>query len=99
MYVRPTSTRLLSGMLIPAMRATSALPLLVTRVLADHEDRAMAADDLALLAHGLDRRPYLHVPLRLDSRAAAMAAVPAAATTPRNAAGSKKHARSSATRD
>src|ERR671931_1978203 len=60
MYVRPTSTRLLSGMLIPAMRATSALPLLVTRVLADHEDRAMAADDLALLAHGLDRRSDLH---------------------------------------
>src|ERR671924_2212486 len=85
MYVRPTSTRLLRGMLTPAIRAISGSPLtlLVTRVLADHEDRAMAADDLALLAHGLDRRPYLHVPLRLDSRAAALAAVPAAATAPR----------------
>src|SRR5947209_4425946 len=86
MYVRPTSTRLLRGMLMPAIRAMlsrSPLPLLVTRVLADHEDRAVAADDLALLAHGLDRRPYLHCPLRLDSRAAALAAVPAAATAPR----------------
>src|SRR4051794_32536758 len=67
MYVRPTSTRLLRGMLIPAMRAMSllALTLLVPRVLADHEDRAMAADDLALLAHRLDRRSYLHDPFRL----------------------------------
>src|SRR5919198_6646979 len=63
----PTSTRLLSGMLIPAMRAICSLPLtlLVTRVLADHEDRAVAADDLALLAHRLDRRSYLHDPFRL----------------------------------
>jgi hypothetical protein len=30
------------------------LPLLVAGVLADHEDRAVAADDLALLAHWLD---------------------------------------------
>jgi hypothetical protein len=30
------------------------LPLLVAGVLADHEDRAVAADDLALLAHGLN---------------------------------------------
>src|SRR3954465_13048477 len=67
MYVRPTSTRLLSGMLIPAMRAMSllALTLLVPRVLADHEDRAVAADDLALLAHRLHRRSYLHDPFRL----------------------------------
>src|SRR3954454_11537351 len=67
MYVRPTSTRLLRGMLIPAMRAMSllALTLLVPRVLADHEDRAVAADDLALLAHRLDRRSYLHDPFRL----------------------------------
>src|SRR3954447_19061684 len=66
MYVRPTSTRLLRGMLIPAMRAMSllALTLLVPRVLADHEDRPMAADDLALLAHRLDRRSYLHDPFR-----------------------------------
>jgi hypothetical protein len=59
-------------MLIPAMRAICELPLtlLVTRVLADHEDRAVAADDLALLAHRLDRRSYLHDPFRLgDPRA------------------------------
>src|SRR3954452_13298287 len=67
MYVRPTSTRLLRGMLIPAIRAISllALPLLVPWVLADHEDRAVAADDLALLAHRLARRSYLHDPFRL----------------------------------
>jgi hypothetical protein len=42
-----------------------ALPLLVTGVLTDHENRAVAADDLALLAHRLDRRSYLHDPFRL----------------------------------
>src|SRR3954464_3538010 len=54
-------------MLIPAIRAISllALPLLVPRVLADHEDRAVAADDLALLAHRLDRGSYLLDPFRL----------------------------------
>src|SRR3954464_6282171 len=54
-------------MLIPAIRAISllALPLLVPWVLADHEDRAVAADDLALLAHRLDRRSYLHDPFRI----------------------------------
>src|SRR5829696_350242 len=63
MYVRPTSTRLFSGMLTPAMRAMALpLTLLVTRVLADHEHRAVAANDLALLAHGLDRRSDLHAP-------------------------------------
>src|SRR5215212_10116526 len=63
MYVRPISTLLLRGMLTPAMRATSPaspLPLLVTGVLADHEHRTAAADDLALLAHGLDRCSDLH---------------------------------------
>src|SRR5436190_1721615 len=67
MYVRPTSTRLFRGMLMPAIRAISRspLPLLVPGVLADHEDRAVAADDLALLAHRLDRRSYLHDPFRL----------------------------------
>src|ERR687886_1432724 len=49
-------------MLMPAIRAMSALPLLVARVLADHEHGAVAADDLALLAHGLDRRSDLHAP-------------------------------------
>src|SRR4051812_7437445 len=59
----------------------------------------MAADDLALLAHRLDRRSYLHGPFRLESDAAALAAVMAAAPTARNAACSKKHAPRSAPRD
>src|SRR5690242_6177561 len=65
-------------MLIPAMRAMSllALTLLVPRVLTDHENRAVAADDLALLAHRLDRRSYLHDPFRLwrDPASPALAA-------------------------
>src|ERR671921_2418250 len=66
MYVRPISTRLLRGMLTPEIRAKLSLPLtlLVTRVLADHQHAAMPADDLALLAHRLDRRSYLHGPFR-----------------------------------
>src|SRR3954453_19367787 len=63
MYVRPTSTLLLSGMLTPeilAMFGSSALPLLVARVLADHQHHAAAPDHLAFLTHRLDRRPYLH---------------------------------------
>src|SRR3954454_13482355 len=70
MQVMPTSTRLLSGMLIPAIRAICLLPLtlLVTRVLTDHEDDAMAADDLALLAHRPDRRSYLHDPFRVGDQ-------------------------------
>src|SRR5215217_8740221 len=87
MYVRPISTRLLSGMLTPAMRAIFllALTLLVSRVLADHEDPAVAADDLALLAHRLDRRSYLHDPFRAcnpDGEALETGAV--AATIPRS---------------
>jgi hypothetical protein len=39
-----------------------ALPLLVTGVLTDHEDRAAAADDLAFLAHGFYGRSNLHRP-------------------------------------
>src|SRR5918996_2692025 len=67
MYVRPISTRLFRGMLTPAMRAIDSLPLplLVSWVLTDHEDPAVAADDLALLAHRLHRRSYLHGPFRL----------------------------------
>src|SRR5579883_1425738 len=38
----------------------SALPLLVTGVLADHEDAPVAADHLALLAHRLHAGSYLH---------------------------------------
>jgi len=47
------------------LEAPLALPLLVAGVLADHEDRAVTADDLALLAHRLDRRSYFHDPFRL----------------------------------
>src|ERR1700729_1356377 len=60
MYVRPISTRLLRGMLTPEMRAISTLPLLVARIRADHEDPAVPADDLALLAHRFDRGSYFH---------------------------------------
>src|ERR671911_2974591 len=53
-------------MLTPAIRAIRLpLPLLVSRVLADDEDPSVAADDLALLAHRLHRRSYLHGPFRL----------------------------------
>ena len=37
-----------------------ALTLLVARILADNENLAVASDDLALIAHLLDRRTYLH---------------------------------------
>src|SRR6476660_1247895 len=68
MYVRPISTRLLRGMLTPAIRAKALylpLSLLVSWIRADHENAPVAADDLALLAHRLDRRSYLHDPFRL----------------------------------
>src|SRR5919106_1845633 len=60
-------SRMLRGILTPAIRATAALPLplLVSRVLADHEHPTVAADDLALLTHRLHRRSYLHDPFRL----------------------------------
>src|SRR6187200_1414011 len=75
MYVRPISTRLFSGTLMPAIRAIRLpLSLLVTRVLADHQDRPVAADDLALLAHRLDRRSYLHGSFRLGDHDPALAA-------------------------
>src|SRR4051794_34660262 len=68
MYVRPISTRLLRGMLTPAIRAKALylpLSLLVSWIRADHENAPVAADDLALLAHRLHRRSYLHDPFRL----------------------------------
>src|SRR5829696_5358298 len=56
-------------MLMPAMRATLTLPLLVTRVLADHKDRPISADYLALLAHRLDGSSNLHRSgSRIDNR-------------------------------
>src|ERR1017187_4616936 len=83
MYVRPISERLLRGRLTPAILAMRALalPLLVALVLADDQNRSVAADDLALLAHRLDRRSYLHDPFRrLGPSGSALAAVVAAAT-------------------
>src|SRR5437870_6325232 len=64
------------------MRAISSpLPLLVALVLAYDEHHPIAADDLAFLAHRLDRRSYLHDPFRrLVSRDPALAAARAAAT-------------------
>jgi hypothetical protein len=52
--------------LTPAIRAIFllALPLLVAGIRADHEDPAVTPDDLALLAHRLYRRSYLHDPFR-----------------------------------
>src|ERR1039457_1242422 len=83
MYVRPISERLFRGRLTPAILAMRALslPLLVTLVLADDQHHSVAADDLALLAHRLYRRSYLHDPFRrLGSGDPALAAVVAAAT-------------------
>src|SRR5215208_5057795 len=74
-------------MLTPAIRAIFllALPLLVAGIRADHEDPAVAPDDLALLAHRLHRRSYLHDPFRAcipDGEALETGAV--AATYPRS---------------
>src|SRR5690348_3905579 len=56
-------------MLMPAIRATLALPLLMARVLADHQDRPVSADYLALLAHRLYGSSNLHCSgSRLDNR-------------------------------
>src|ERR1700689_5206697 len=61
MYVRPTSTRLLRGMLTPEIRAIRLpLSLLVSWIRADNEHPPIPADDLALLAHRLDRGSYFH---------------------------------------
>src|SRR3954447_7801436 len=85
MYVRPISTRLFSGMLMPEMRAMRALPLplLVAGIRADDQHAPVAADDLALLAHRVFRRSYLHDPFRLVPVDSALAAGAAAATTSR----------------
>ena len=84
---------LVEGMLTPEMRAmllALSLPLLVTRIRADHKDPALAADDLALLAHRLDRRSYFHARFALvvsdssDSSAWLWRPLQVAATTPRS---------------
>src|SRR5581483_4345210 len=64
MYVRPISTRLLRGMLTPEIRAIwLSLSLLVPWIGADDQHPPVTADDLALLAHRLDRRSYFHAGL------------------------------------
>src|SRR5215210_7046576 len=68
---------------MPAMRAMPlALPLLVTRVRADDEDPAVTPDDLALLAHGLDRRSDLHDSFRKEGDPAPCAAKKGAQARP-----------------
>jgi hypothetical protein len=53
MYVSPISSRFWFGRLTPAMRATSLpLPLLVSRVRADHHRAAVPLDHAAALTHG-----------------------------------------------
>src|SRR5919199_563746 len=88
-------------MLTPAIRAKALpLPLLVPRVLADHEDAPVAADDLALLAHRLDRRSYLHDPFRrFDPDRVALVAGPATATSPRKTAGRNPSSLAASERD
>src|SRR5947199_10513677 len=56
------STRFSRGMSTPAMRAISflSLPLLVLRLGADHEDRALAPDDPTLIAPLFQRCPPFH---------------------------------------
>src|SRR5690606_821023 len=55
---------LLTGILIPAMRAIvrpSTLSLLVARIRADHPDDALAPDDLAVAADPAHRSSYFHL--------------------------------------
>src|ERR1700676_2036040 len=76
------------------MRATSRSPLalLVALVLTNHQHHPLAADDLALLAHRLNRRSYLHDPFRrLGSNGPALAAVVAAATGSRRCSRARKY--------
>src|SRR5579884_3358532 len=55
------STPRIRGMVVPR----SALALLVARVLADHQQLAVPADQLALLADTLDARSHFHRRLRV----------------------------------
>src|SRR5262245_47301681 len=66
MCVRPMTTCLFIGMLMPAIRAMFSsylltLALLVARVRADDVDHAATAHDLAVLADFLDRGTYFHL--------------------------------------
>ena len=54
---RFSAIQLLSG----ALRFPLALLLLMLGVFADNHDVTLALDDLALLAHGLDRRSDFHI--------------------------------------
>src|SRR6186713_2737853 len=63
MYWTATTPRLSRGRSTPAIRAmgdSSALPLLVTGILADHPHGPVPAHDLAVLAPQLDRRLDFH---------------------------------------
>jgi hypothetical protein len=44
----------------PAIRAISALPLLVARILADDHDPSMTTDHFAFFTHRFDAGSYLH---------------------------------------
>src|SRR5262245_32576545 len=66
MCVRPMTTCLFIGMLMPAIRAMFdsyllTLALLVARVGANDIDDAATAHDLAVLADFLDRGTYFHI--------------------------------------
>src|SRR5690349_25175433 len=70
-------------MLMPAMRAIPLpLPLLVAGIGTDDQHRSVAADDLALLAHGLDRRSDLHDSFRKEGDPAPRAAKKGAQARP-----------------
>src|SRR5919202_3615652 len=58
-YVSPTSTLFSRGRSTPAMRAISALPLLVAGVRADHTHHPTPTYHFAPLADGFHARPYL----------------------------------------
>jgi hypothetical protein len=64
---------------IRAMKVVSTLLLFVPWIRADDQDRAVAPDDLALLAHGLDRgsdfHPWIYLPYRENQRTAQETAI------------------------
>jgi hypothetical protein len=63
MYWTATTPRFSRGRSTPAMRAisdSSALPLLVTGILADHPHGPVPAHDLAVLTPHLHRRLHFH---------------------------------------
>src|SRR5215210_9105472 len=57
------------------IKNSSPLALLVLGVGADHAHHALAVDDLAVVAHLLDRSPNLHLTSPLPARAGSLVAV------------------------